>query len=251
MVEIGLSGESESPDLVAVIADIVRSRDLSDRSALQRRLKRQLLWINGRPDIVLALAQTREGENVPAALTAGDEIQCLFAHRPGHPWGHPIMETVVALTMAVFPVRVAFGLGYGPVETEIDRNVALIDGPCFHHARAALDTARKRGVWGAVRGFDDPADLPLRALFRLVGTLRGRWTETQAKYARAARNKMQKDVALEFGVGPSVVSESLKAARHLAVREGEEAIAALLNWAGQSQRERLRNAAPSEEYRRE
>jgi hypothetical protein len=40
---------------------------------------------------------------------------------------------------------------------------------------------------------------------------------------------LRKDVAARFGVSPSVVSESLKAAAFDAVREGEEALVTMLS----------------------
>ena len=61
-----------------------------------------------------------------------------------------------------------------------------------------------------------------------------RWTSRQAELARAAREASQKDVAADFGISPSVVSESLKAASFAAVRRGEEAARAMLREFGES-----------------
>jgi len=56
-----------------------------------------------------------------------------------------------------------------------------------------------------------------------MGAQRKSWTEKQGHYCIAARQSKQKDVARQFDVSPSVVSESLKAARCEDLMEAERA----------------------------
>lgn len=197
---------------VALICDVVRSRRVPDREKLQDRLLAEITDLND---------DLRESLASPIALTAGDEIQALFA-RPD-----AAVEVVVRLSESISPERLACGLGYGKISTEIYQDVALIDGSCFHRARRALEEAGNRN-WVTSSGFGDPDDRVLTALFSLMNSVRCRWTETQTVYVRAARRMSQKQVARERGVSPSTVSESLKASSFSAVREGEAAAREML-----------------------
>jgi hypothetical protein len=68
--------------------------------------------------------------------------------------------------------------------------------------------------------------------FELMEAIRSRWTRRQAATVRAARRALGKDVAAEFGVSPSVVSESLKLASYRALQGAERACASLLGQFG-------------------
>jgi hypothetical protein len=199
---------------VALIGDIVASREIEDRAGFQRRLKGVLDEVNRHlgPERLVA----------PLALTAGDEFQGLF-RRP-----EAVVPATAALDDGLRPARIVFGVGWGGLSTEASERVAEMDGVCFHRARAALAEAARGDLWAAARGFGGTEDRVLSALFRLLGVVRARWTEKQAGYVAAARTQIQKEVAERFGVSPSVVSESLKAAAFDAVREGEDVLAAYL-----------------------
>jgi hypothetical protein len=219
MIKFGEIGESRSGFRgVALIGDIVASRELEDRAGFQRRLKGLLGELNRTlgPGILVA----------PLALTAGDELQGLF-RRP-----EAVVEATALLDEGLRPARILFGVGWGGLSTEASERVAEMDGVSFHRARAALAEAARGDAWAVARGFGETEDRMLSALFRLLGVLRSRWTEKQAGYAAAARTRLQKEVAAAFGVSPSVVSESLKAAAFDAVREGEEALSAYLAGVG-------------------
>ncbi len=200
---------------VALIGDIVDSKRIEDRAAFQRRLREALDDINRGLD-----------PNVLAArldLAAGDEIQGLF-RRP-----EAVVPVVTRLADMLAPERLMVGIGRGNLTTDPSPRVSEMDGPCFHHAREALEAARKDDAWVGAKGFGEGADAVLGALFLLIHTLRSRWAEKQAQYARAARTMLRKDVAARFDVSPSVVSESLKSAAFDAVRVGEEALVRALS----------------------
>jgi hypothetical protein len=200
--------------LVALIGDIVDSKRIEDRAAFQRKLRGTLDEINGElaPGVLAARLD----------LAAGDEIQGLF-RRP-----EAVVPVVTRLADALAPERLVVGVGRGGLTTDPSPRVSEMDGPCFHHARDALESARKDDAWVGVKGFGESADVVLGALFLLIHTLRSRWTDKQAQYARAARQMLRKEFAARFQVSPSVVSESLKSAAFDAVRAGEAALAQAL-----------------------
>lgn len=230
-------GEPVHPYL-ALIGDVVGSRGLEDRAGVQRRLRRLLEALSrelgapaegdlggGSPaDRDAARRVKRDGPPLaaPLAVTAGDEIQGLLL-RPG-----AAVDVLVRLADGLHPVRIAWGLGAGELETDLGGDVSLLDGPCFHRARSAVERATKDGAWARAVGLGPAVDRGVSALFRLMGAVRGGWTETQARYVRTVRGRLQKEVAERFDVSPSVVSESLKAARYRELAEAEEAARALL-----------------------
>lgn len=209
------------PTYLALTLDLVASRELPDRAGVQARLERcaEELGAELGPDLA--------GE---VRFNAGDELQALL-RTPRR-----AVHALVRFTDAARPAGLRAGLGLGPVEVGAvppapDRaaDIARLDGPCFHRARAALERARRLGAWAQLEGSRIAGrDAAASSLLELLGRLRGAWTERQAETVAAARGRLQKDVAGEFGVSPSVVSEALKAADYDAVQRAEAALAELL-----------------------
>jgi hypothetical protein len=214
---------------LALIGDLVASRQNPRRVELQETLQRLLFELN-RELGPRALA-------APLALTAGDEVQGLFRDversvQPG------VVGALQKLTDELAPLEqpIVFGLGFGPLSTGPlppppgqAENPALLDGPCFHHARTALERAQKHGRWVMCVGFEPTMDKVLDSQFELMGAIRAGWTAKQRVYAGEKRQlELQKDLAQRHNVSPSVVSESLKAASFEAIQRGEYAVLHLL-----------------------
>lgn len=213
MSEFGRKGEV----YLALIGDVVGSKEIEKRAQLQRELERATERVSGELGAVLA---------APLSLTAGDEIQGLFRDPAA------VVDAVIEVADAVFPARLVYGLGLGPLYTDLGPDPALLDGPCFHLAREALLEARGEGSWLVARGLKEPGDVVVSALFRLLGELRSRWTEIQAEHVRQARGRPQKEVAERLRKAESTVSESLKAAGFQTVLEGEVALRVALSMFG-------------------
>lgn len=201
----------------ALVGLVVGSRTLPDRPSFQRRLLATLKALNrGLGDAFQA----------PLELTAGDEARALLAR--------PEVAVTVMITVAdaLEPVRMAWGLGRGPLSTDPGPDVSVLDGPCLHRARDAAAEARKEGDWLRVEGVPSPHGQALSSLVSLMGAIRRDWTDRRAEYVREARTMKQKEVAEAFDVAESTVSQALKAAHFRPVLEAESAAAALLEWLG-------------------
>lgn len=213
MNKFGSRSETEGAAYVALLGDVVAHREAEDWPRRIGELQRTLAELAG-----------EDPERAPLALTSGDQLSGFFAARPDR-----VVATVVRLAEAIHPLRIAWGLGRGPMTTPLELDLPLLGGPCFHRARDGLDAARRQGRWVVARGFGEVEDGVLSALFGLMDAIRSRWTETQLRYARAARTGLlRKDVAESFGVNPSVVTESLQAASFRTLQRGEEAAEVLL-----------------------
>jgi hypothetical protein len=135
---------------------------------------------------------------------------------------------MVGIADALFPVRVAWGLGLGPLSTDLLEDVSLLDGPCFHRAREAVEEARRSSRWLRVSGTDGSSGVAASALMNLVAALRSDWTDRQAEVVRAARGRLQIEVAEDLDVHPSTISRTLAAAHYESVLEGETAAREIL-----------------------
>jgi hypothetical protein len=219
---------------LALIGDLVASRQNPRRVELQETLLRLLAELNRDlgPDALAA----------PLALTAGDEVQGLFrgVERSAEPG---VVGALRKLTdeLAMLEQPIVFGLGFGALSTGPlppppgqAESPALLDGPCFHNARTALERAQKHGRWVVCAGFEPDLDRALDSLFELMGAIRAGWTAKQRVYAAEKRQlELQKDLAQRHNVSPSVVSESLKAASFEAIQRGEDAAQRLLRLAAE------------------
>lgn len=200
-------------DYFAIIGDLVRSRKMADRAAVQVRFRRAVEEVNVIAGDHLA---------VPLKVTAGDEVQGITDHP------ETLVDVMVALSDALVPESLAWGWGYGELTTDLADDVSLLDGPCLHSARQAVEAAKKRSSWLEISGIPEPSGQVLSALMNLIGSIRSGWTERQAEVVRASRGRLQIETAERLGVDPSTVSRTLSAAHASRVLAGEDAARALL-----------------------
>ena len=213
----------------ALIGDLVNSRESEDRADVQREVTRKIDELNASlGDSLAARLRLTAGDEIQGLLSSPSDLVGIVQSIRDHLFGAP--------TDGARPLEqlVAFGAGRGPLTTgplsgSAHPDVALLDGPCFHRARSALARAQKRRSWTAFEGFGE-FDLVLDSLFGLMGAVRDHWTPRQSRYTVLARvHGLQKTVAEELGINPSVVSEGLKAARFEEILRGEESARALLS----------------------
>jgi hypothetical protein len=183
-------------EYACLTSDIVASRALPDRAAVQARVEGALADANAR-----FAAELR----VPFAITVGDEWQGLL--------GDPAAALEVAFHIAdlLHPIAIASGIGIGEIATGLRERTALMDGPCFHRARAGLDDARKiRGSATVVRSEAERLDVPANAILRLLHAISERWTPRQLETVRAyQRHATEAAAASSLGVSQPTVHQSL------------------------------------------
>ena len=208
--------------VIAVLADIVGSRKLDDRSAAQR---------------ILDEAIARVEEHLPLAHhaltpTVGDEQQGVYLE---------LEDAMVSLLMIqlALPDGIAFrfGIGVGDVRSVDSVHGELADGPGWYAARAAIETVHAREnrtvprtrTWivGAP-GQDEVMESTIAAsnaylLVRdeLVGAMNER--ERRLTYGRLV-GRSQHDLAAEEGISQPSVSKSLRSAGSAALIEGVAAL---------------------------
>ena len=198
---------------VAVIGDIVGSRKVARRAALQRQLENKLNSINN--TYAPAIASR-------FVLTVGDEFQGLLKQVD-------ILAALLAkVRIGIHPVEVRFGIGLGELTTPLRPTAIGMDGPCLHRARKAIERAGKRITPIEVETEqDDQFAFSIYAL--LYGHLRKGWTERQRQvYDLHASGLDGKDIAEHLCISASAVSQHLRATGAEALTEATNCWAAAL-----------------------
>lgn len=208
--------------VIAVLADIVGSRKLDDRSAAQRILDGTIVRVEN--DLPLAQQSLTP--------TVGDEQQGVYL---------ALEDAMVSLLMIqlALPDGIAFrfGIGVGDVRAVDSVHGELADGPGWYAARAAIETVHAREGRAVPRtrtwivgapGQDEVMDSVIAAsnaylLVRdeLVGAMNER--ERRLTYGRLI-GRSQHELAAEEGISQPSVSKSLRSAGSAALLEGVAAL---------------------------
>jgi len=155
-------------DLTAVIGDLVASRSLDPnvRRDVQARLR----------DHFAGLVRSSGPIRSQPTITLGDGFQGLFsaAEDPS-----AVVGFLTRVQELARPADVRFGIGIVPLTTDLTDVAIGMDGPCFHHAREAIEWSRREDLACGVRG-GDPLDADM--LSHLLSTLlriRRQWSSEQ------------------------------------------------------------------------
>jgi len=114
---------------VGIIADIVDSREMADRSAGQRAITD-----------AFAEAETAVSPIRPAWATVGDEFQVIVAT-----WQDSLRLTLRMQALLPDGIQLRYGIGAGQINTiEQGESGPIQDGTAWLHARAAIDEVEER-----------------------------------------------------------------------------------------------------------
>lgn len=188
---------ASAQEYFAVIGDLVGSRQLSDRGAIQGALESTLRELNERFSEQLASR---------FVVTLGDEFQGLLrldASLEAIWWSYMRSMRLMASTR--------FGFGRGALSTEVYEEALGMDGPCFYAAREAIGQAREAGrlFAFAVHGRSD-----LSAAFNrsagLLNRMMADWTDVQWETVALFEQYRNQSVVAEMRqVSRQTVNESL------------------------------------------
>lgn len=180
---------------LAVIGDVVGSRQAPDRGGLQQRLQGGLRDVN-------AAFGSLAAEFV---LTVGDEFQGLLAG------AQELDKLLATLRTHAFPAELRLGLGIGGLDTRLEKQALGMDGPCFHRARQAIERAAARRTPIETDSGQAPAAFEIYAL--MTGYMRQRWTTRQRQVVDLVHSGLEgREVAAHLSITPSAVSQHLRAA---------------------------------------
>lgn len=113
---------------LAVIGDVVGSKDLARRAEVQRKLAA----------VLKRLSERKPRPASPYTITLGDEFQAV------HRTADTLFLDIFTIWAEMHPVAIRFGIGVGELTTPLNSRQALgMDGPAFHRARAAISELKR------------------------------------------------------------------------------------------------------------
>ncbi len=188
----------------AVIGDIIRSRNIQDRSGAQNRLKQILEHINNKFDKLIAS---------DFMITLGDEFQGLLENPDS------VIDIIECIKMKMSPVSIRFGIGIGDINTAIQRNMPFgTDGPAYHRARKMIDELKNAEKSKARSDADVKIQSEKSSVDRLVNVSLALCSFIEKKWTRKQREAIsdylsfgdsQTQTANRLGVSQSTIQRSL------------------------------------------
>lgn len=199
--------------MYALTADRLRSRQ--HRATLDMAQERR------------AMAESFPESVLPWQVSAGDELQALFADP------EPVVEAALALAETR---QWHVGIGVGAADEPLPAVVAEANGPCLIRARQAVETARKSTCRTAVRAprWATKAGRDADSLLALLSVLRQRRTEAAREAAGFADQGLtQEQISTRLGIDQSSVSRRLRTALWQEESEARQVLIDLLEIAHQ------------------
>ena len=143
---------------LALIGDIVASKQLAKRGEFQAKLALLLKGISSRNSALVS----------PYTITLGDEFQAVYQR------ADTLFPDIFTILAGIHPAQARFAIGVGELTTDINPKQALgMDGPAFHRAREAITDLKKTGYFIRLQGGpgSEPDDNPWRLLNHLLNLL--------------------------------------------------------------------------------
>ena len=205
-------------EAVGVIADIVGSRELTDRRAAQRAI---LDAFESAESSVAALR--------PAWATVGDEFQLIASS-----WQNALRITVRVQALLPEDLRLRFGIGVGHINTiEEGASGPIQDGTAWLNARQAIETieAQQQRRDEVLTGFlsADPqltAAVTTQLVLRdhIVARMKAR---ERRLFAALLTGATQQDAAREERISQAAVSQALHRSGAMALLDADAALASV------------------------
>jgi len=178
---------------LAIIGDVVRSRDIQDRNEFQQRLRSSISRINLEFSAHIASH---------FMLTIGDEFQGLLKSPETLP------QLLAVIRSEIHPIEQRVGIGIGSLDTKLEPVSIGMDGPCFHRARDAIERAKSFETLIEVESGRATESFQIYSL--LYSNLRRRWTPRQRQVFDLAIIGMTGNmIAYQLRITPSAISQHL------------------------------------------
>ena len=204
------------PRYIALKTDMIRSRALHERNQVQELFFQAADRINN---------DFKECLESGFIITHGDEAQALMKMEAVDRV-YPVIEALVEM---MEPVELRFGLGYGTLNTKVQKMAIGMDGEAWQNAKQAVDTARKSHQVVCFRGFFPDVEQPLESLANLLLFLHQHWTPEQLEAIRFIRaGQTQAAIAKILKVTEAAISKRLSAAGWRQYEDGRDALPKLL-----------------------
>jgi hypothetical protein len=179
---------------IALVGDVVASREIHDRVAFHDTLLTTLNELSQRNDDILS----------PYTLI-GDEIQAVYSGADA------LFSDAVSILSAIHPERMRFSFGLGTLVTAINPLQATeMDGPAFHNARDGVDELKEAGYLFNVLGEDIGRHSLVQHILFLISHNMDRWNRNRLRtLAMLQRDLPVKEIATELGISDKAVYKTI------------------------------------------
>jgi hypothetical protein len=184
--------------VIAIIGDIVKSKEIVARGLVQQRLKTILKKTGAKNSSIIS----------PYTITLGDEFQALYKNPSG------LLRNLFVILSDLAPIKLRFGIGIANLSTRINHKTALgMDGPAFHKARSAIEEAKhKDAIFFLDVDKNHPTCKLVNQIFKLLSHDLQRWPESRYKiFSGLLKGKSAKDLASEIGITYQAVYKHISA----------------------------------------
>jgi hypothetical protein len=193
---------------IAIIGDLIKSREIKDRADVQLKLKRTLEFINKEYASMIAS---------DFMITLGDEFQGVLTN------GSTLLEMIDRIKFEMKPVEIRFGIGIGEIVTEIDRSQSLrADGSAYWHAREAIDFVRDDNDYETSKVFiigekETQCLKVVNESLRMCDYLESKWRDSQIEFMRLMirnygynTNIKQKSISEQIQMSSQMVNKKIQ-----------------------------------------
>ena len=196
----------QNQNLVAIIGDIIDSRNIEDRSQIQEKLNKLLRDVNIKYKEYIVSKWT---------ITLGDEFQVLI--KPNL----EIFKILDYISYKMDPIKIRFGIGLGEIYTNINYEKSVgADGPAYWNARDAIEFIHDNNNYGSSKisfKSKNKNDEIINNLLNYTDWMKENWTNTQKEilYALLENNIYseyfkQRLLAKELGISESAMSKRVR-----------------------------------------
>lgn len=209
---------------VAVIGDIIDSKNIKNRLEIQMKLQNIL------NDINIKYSDHIESRFM---ITLGDEFQGLMNS------GENVLDIIEYIQIKMSPIHIRFGIGIGKIETEINQIPFGADGPAYHHARNMINkiknTEKKNKSSNSNIMLESDGDhmnleILLNTILSLCTTITQRWTPRQreAVFDCILNGDNQREAATRLNINQSAVYKLLSKADYYSYRNAMDTVSQTL-----------------------
>lgn len=209
---------------VAIIADIIGSKKINDRSGVQKQLEKVLEQIN---------ITYRHAIASQFIITLGDEFQGVLHD------GSVALDVLDRIQREMHPITFRFGIGVGSISVRLQPDTSLgSDGTAFHLARSLIEEVRalenkkaeaKTNMLISIEDQESTSTL-LNSMFKLIWALQENWTDRQKQIIATLQryNETQAEIAKRLGIVQSSVQKSLAGSQYYTYKEASTTISQTL-----------------------
>lgn len=201
---------------LALKTDIINSRKIPFRWHVQDKFLETAQQLN-----------SRFADQFTAAfvVTHGDEAQGLLNLSALN----SLYEIIEFLKETMWPVQLRFGIGYGTLNTKLQKLSIGMDGEAWQKAKLALEEARTSHQYVCYQGFNPQLEDAIESLTNILLYFHSHWTKEQREViALVNSNLTQSSIAKKLKISEVAVSKRLSAANWKQYSRAKDALKLLL-----------------------